>query len=731
MFGASSYPDVLDLTRTPSVVALSAYAPLATVIRRGTTITRAEGRLVSENFFQTLGLRPAVGRLIVPADSLVGDAPVVVLSHAFWQRELAGEARVVGTTLEINGRTARVVGVTRAEFTGVEPGNVDVYLPMSADDAIARTNYTEERGARVMHAIGRLGAESSVDRAERDLNAIMRALDHEYPETNRGRIVSVRPADGLVDRNRTGAPIVPVSVLLFGASGIVLAVAAVNLASLVLTRSLSRRREIAVRLSLGAARARIMRQLLTESLVLAVGAELVAVLAIASLPAIGQALGAPPNVRFPVTPRVIGFVSGVTVAMTLAFALWPAWRATAGHVFEGLREGTGVRLSRARAHRVLAGTQVALSIVLLVCAGMLLQSLRRQQQVRPGFDATNLLAAEFEGAQGAQTQTLEGDFARTMLEKARALPGVVTAAVATNAPLTSEGARTTIGIPGYQPGADESMDVPFMHAGADYFATLGIPVVRGTEVSGAGDTVSRIVINESMARRYWARRDPVNSLIRLGGSGGRALQVVGVSADARVLSLAQPPAPRFIIQSRAGGGSTLLIKTRGLPETLLPTIQNDFGQASAAFLLVRVRTMDQIMGSSLLAAKALAGAVTLVGVLALSLAVCGLYAVVNYMSAQRTREFGVRLALGAERKDLFRLVLKSGATISAIGGVVGLALSVGAGAALKTLLYSVRMVDAATVVAVTLLMGGVVVIATLGPAIRAARTSPVEPLRAE
>jgi putative ABC transport system permease protein len=362
---------------------------------------------------------------------------------------------------------------------------------------------------------------------------------------------------------------------------------------------------------------------------------------------------------------------------------------------------------------------------------MLVQSLRRQQDVKPGFEVAHLLTAEFEGAQGIQTPEQERDFVRTTLVRARALPGVAVASVATNAPLSGDGMRMSVGIAGYQPTADERMEISFMRAGPDYFAALGVPIVRGIEVSGLGDTLSRVVINEAMARRYWPGRDPIGSSIRLGGPGGRPAEVVGIAADARLQALSQAPAPRFVVQNRAVGGSTLLIRARESPETLIPIVQQTLGESNRAFTLRRIRTMEQTLDSSIVAAKALAGAVALISILALVLAVCGLYAVVSLVSAQRTREFGVRLALGAEPWDLFRLVLGSSARISGIGGVVGLVLSVGAGAALREMLYSVSIVDATTVFVVVLLVSTVVLIATLGPALRASRTSPVEPLRAE
>jgi putative ABC transport system permease protein len=275
------------------------------------------------------------------------------------------------------------------------------------------------------------------------------------------------------------------------------------------------------------------------------------------------------------------------------------------------------------------------------------------------------------------------------------------------------------------------MDVPFVYAGGDYFSALGIRIVRGTELGGnVGDTLSRVVINESMSRRYWPGRDPVGSVIHLGGLAGRPVRVIAVAADARLRSLSQPPTPHFVVQS-VRGGSTLLLRTASAPGDLISLVRGTLGESNAAFVLRRLRTMDEILAASVAEATALAAAVAAVSALALALAVFGLYGVVSYVAAQRTREFGIRMALGASTGDVLRLVLFSGMRLAIIGGVLGLLVSVAASAALHGFLFSVGATEIPTLAAVAAIMAIVAVVACLIPAIRATAASPVDTLRAE
>jgi predicted permease len=727
--GGTSYPDYLDLRRAPALAALAAYMPVAANLRQGAADRRVEGRLVSGNFFATLGVRAALGRVLAPGDA--GDEPAVVLDHRFWRTALGGDSAVVGRALLLNGRSVTVVGVAPPEFVGVELAAVDVYLPLAAQRVVSPgLDLLSGRGDRFLKLVGRLAPGATPARAARDLGAVMRTLAAEYPATNGGRTVTVHAARSQLAAESAGAALVPVAGLLFAVTGVVLVIAGVNVAGLLLARTIGRRRELAVRRALGAGRARVTRQLVTESVVLALLAEGVAVLTAFALPPIAHALGVPPSVRLQPDAAVLAFASAVTLVAGAAFGLAPALRGAADEVYGALRDGAAdARRDGARGRRALVVAQVALSIVLLVVGGLLGRSLQRQRAVRPGFDARHLAVADFEGVAGFPTRAEARAFAAEMTRRSLTVPGVRALAVAAGAPLSGEGMRSTLEIPGYRPGPDEEMEIPATFAGPDYFRALGVPILRGAELTAAAavaDTLPRVVVNAAMARRYWPGRDPVGATVRLGGAGGAEARVIAVAADARLRSLAAPPVPHFVVQwaRGGGGGSTVLVRTTGDAATALATLHGAFSAPAGPFVLRSLRSMDDVVATSLAAARALASTVAALSLVALALALVGLYGVVSYLAAQRTREFGVRLALGARPADVVRLVLGSGMRLAALGGAVGITLGAAAGALLRGALYSVAAVDALTLAGVAALVASVTVAACLLPALRATRASP-------
>jgi predicted permease len=734
-FGNSSYPDYLDLRQAPALAGLAAYVPIAVNLRQGEIIRRAEGRLVSGNFFEVLGVKPALGRFFSAADLQSADTPPVVLTHAFWRTAFSSDPAVLGTTVNVNGTQVFILGVAAPVFTGIELSRVDVYLPISAQPGgTAGFTFFDNRGARLLKIVGRLRAGVSETRAADDLNVIMGNLQREYPQSNADRMVNVRSASSLFDQYVAGDGVMAVMTLLFAVSGVLLLIAVVNVAALLLAHTVARRQEIAVRVSLGATRSRVIRQLLTESAVLGVTAEVLAlgVLAIA-VPAAMSLLGVPETIHLGIDLRVLGFASGVTLLATLLFTLAPALRGTALSAATSLRESHGSAPPyRARTQRTLVVVQVALSIILLVTAGLLIDSLRRQRDVPTGFETTHLLTAEFETLTGQQTPEQEHTLAQTILAQVRALPGVVSASVTTHAPFTSDGVRRTIDVPGYTWASDESRDVHFVNAGSDYCAALGLRVVRGEEIrADRGDALPRVLVNETMARRFWPDRDPVGSAVRLGGSRGTLAQVIAVVGDARMLSLAEPPTAYFIVQDARGGGSTILIRTAADPADLTPVIERTFAAPDGEWVLRQIRTMDEVMVDSVAANRALTAAVSGVSVVALVLAVCGLYAAISYLAAQRRREFAIRMALGAKAGDVLRMVIGSGLRVVFVGTLVGVTLSLPLSVVLPRLLFSGPSAGIPTLLLVTAIIGVVSLGACAIPAFRATRTSPLTALRSE
>jgi putative ABC transport system permease protein len=735
LYGGSSYPDYLDVRHVPSLDGLAAYVPLAANVRIGRTAVRGEGRLVSENFFQVLGVQAGIGRVFTEGDHTAAEVVPVVLGHAFWQREYGADRSIVGKPLAINGANAVVLGVVTPQFVGIEPSPVDVYFPIGRQSTLASgLEFLDDRGARLVKLIGRLGPGISEVRAANDLNVLMRALAGSYPDTNRGRLMTLTRAATLVDTSAAPVRLAPIVVLLFSVTGVLLLITTVNVAGFLLARTTSRNRELAVRLSLGASRWRILRQLMTESLVLGAVAEIVALGALLAVPWIAHRFGIPETVQFGVDTRVLAFASLVTLATALGFSIGPALRGSAKNPSQGLRESfTTMPLTRARAQRALVVVQVALSIMLLGSAILLAQSIRRQYEIEPGFDTAHVLAAEFEPPTGTAGPDQTQEFAREALRMARQLPGVFAASVTTAAPLTSEGASMSIDIPGLTPAPREALEVPFSNAGPDYCAALGLTIVEGEELRSNGATpgARAVLVNETMARMYWPRRSPVGTTIRLGDARGPAVPVIGVVADARMVTLSRPPGPYFYLQSEGDAAYALVMRTTSNAAALKPLVQRTFVNGAAEFTLRRLRSMEEVLGASLAETRAFAVATSAVSVLALLLAVSALYAFVSYLAAQRTREFGIRLALGATRRDVIRLVLSSGVRLSALGVAIGLIATFASTLALQALISAVSPLDAASVLAVAAAAGAVAVAACLVPALRAAALMPAHTLRVD
>jgi putative ABC transport system permease protein len=510
-----------------------------------------------------------------------------------------------------------------------------------------------------------------------------------------------------------------------------LTIAGVNVAAVLLARTIRRRRELAVRVSLGAARSRIVRQLVTENVVLALAAGVVVLGLLAMLPVLANSLGAPAALRPVIDARVLAYSISVAIGFGLLCGLAPALVGMRRDVLDSLRDGgTHAAPSRARAQWSLVSSQIALSILLLVVSGALLASLDRQQRVDPGFAVDRLIVAHFEDPLGTEAGRARA-FTDLVLERLAAIPGVVSVTVSNNPPLTGEGARSTIQIPGYFARPNESMDIHAIFTGPDFFRTLGIPLLRGRERSRADmDSLPRVVVNRSMARRYWGDADPVGTFVRLGGANGREAEVIGVASDARFRSLSEAPLPMYAVQLASGGGTGVLIRTRDDPEPVALAVSAAMTRNDVPFVLARLRTMQDVLRSSLTVSRAVSRTLAVLGLLAMALASVGLYGVVSYVTTGRAREFGVRLALGATPLSITRLVLGYGMRLALFGGAVGLLLGILALRTIETMLFG-SWAFAPLGVAVGLVLCAVTLFACAIPAIRATSVSPASALRAQ
>jgi predicted permease len=730
-FGASSYADYADLRESRALAGVLAFMPLGAVVELDGTVTRAHSRIVSENYFTVLG-RPLYLGGWTPGE--ISAAPLeVIVSHRFWSTALGGDPAVLGRLLTVNGRRVPIAGVTAPDFKGIEPATVDLYIPFPSAPAVTgRSDLLTGRAERSIRMLGRLAPGVSAESAEAALDATMKGLGGTYPESNAGRTITVRRAGSILPLEVMGDSLYPIAGLVFGATLVMLLISGVNVASVLLARAIRRRRELAVRLSLGAGPFRLVRQLVTESVVLALGASVLVVALVSLLPLLASWLGVPESVRPSVDGAVLGYAVAVAIGFGVFFGLGPAIAGMRSEVVEALRgSDAGARPAKARAQQVLVASQLALSMLLLLVGGALLENMDRQQRTDPGFGVDRLVVATFEDPTGIPDRERQRVFTRLAVERLGAIPGVTSVSTASMAPLTSDGMRSTIHVPGYTEAPDEDMEVWMVTAGSDYFRTLGIPMQRGRELTGSeGDTLPRVVVNRSMARRYWGERDPVGTFVRLGGRDGRPAEVIGVASDARFRSLGEAPVPMYVVQRSNDNGGTVLIRTSGEPSLLLLAVRGSMARSDVPLTLTQVRPMIDILHGSLAVTRAVSDTVLVIGLLALLLAAVGLYGVVSYVMASRTREFGIRIALGANGRSITRLVLGYGLRLALIGGTAGVLLGLGALRLISGMLAGTSRSPSLTAAA-GLVLVLITLLACAIPARRAGATSPADMLRSD
>jgi predicted permease len=730
--GGSSFADYVDLRESTVLAGLTVYMPLGATITVNGASSRIEARVVSDEYFDVIGRPLFLGRW--PGDAENPGGRAVVVSHGFWSTTLGADPSAIGRTLRLNELHSVVVaGVTASNYRGIELADVDLYLSFgNAREILARPNLLTDRGSRSARLIGRLAPGTTPRTAEQALDAVMQQLGATHPTTNANRRIAVRAASSTVPLELMGVTVIPTAGLVFAATLIMLAIAGANAAGLLLARTIRRRREIAVRLTLGATRGRIVRQLGTENVVIALVAGIVVATLLLLLPRGLAALDLPIAARPVVDGRMLGYAIGAALFVGVFFGIIPALAGTRAAVVHALRDGgVGSQPSRARAQSVLVGGQIALSTLLLVVSAALLGSLDRQTRVDPGFVLAGLVLAEFEDPLGARDRAREAAFSALAVERLAAIPGVTSVAVASQVPLTSDGARSSIYIPGYQPGPAETMEIHSTTTGPSYFRALGVPLLLGRERGPEDrDELPVVVINRAMERRYWRERDPIGTLVRLGSASGPAAEVIGVAADVHFRSLAEPPLPMFFVQRHDAEAWNVLVRTTSDPAVTLLAIRDAMGSNDVAFTLSRLRTMEDVLRSSLTVSRAVGGTLLAIGALAIVLASIGLFGVVLYVTAGRTREFGVRLALGATRTQIARLVIGFGMRRAAVGGAIGLSLGMGALRLMESMLFGTSELLPISV-AVVMQLATVTLVASAIPARRAMAVPPASALQAD
>jgi predicted permease len=749
-----SYPMYRDFRDKNEVFAgvIARYAVPLSLQHEGQS-ERVAGELVSGNFFDVLGVPPAAGRTLHAGDDVVpGAHPVAVLGHGFWQRRFGGDPGVVGEALTINGRAFTVVGVAAAGFDGVEVGAApDLFVPI-AMKAVATPTWNELENRRFLwlNVLARLRPGVSREQAAAGMQVLYRQINAEeiaqmpaaparFRERFLAKTLEVRPGfRGLSSvRKELTRPLL----VLAGMVGLVLLIACANVANLLLARAAAREREMAIRLALGARRGQVLRQLAVESLLLAAlgGA---AGLALSGF--VGDALlRALPFEQasrvFHSTPdtRVLLFTFAVSLATGLVFGLVPAIQASRPGVAGTLKEeGGAVTGGNVRFRKGLVVAQVALSLLLLVGAGLFARSLYNLRTLDPGFETRELLSLAVEPDLNGYSPEASRAVLRRLQERFAAEPEVAAASMASNPLLTDARMVMTVGVDGYERKEDENTNLFSNRVGPGYFNTMAIPLLAGREfddrdVAGAPKVA---IVNETTARYFFKGESPIGRRIGL-GDDPREIEIVGVVRDGKAYSL-RDTAERFfylpLLQDEAPSEATFYVRARpGAADALAPRLRAVVREVDAALPVYAMTTMERQVDASLFFERMIAALSAAFGLLATVLAALGLYGVMSYTVVRRTREIGIRMALGAERKRVLWLVLRDVALLAVAGVAVGLPSAMALAHVVSSQLYGLSPADPATLVAATVLLASVAVFAGYLPARRATIVDPVTALRHE
>ena len=707
------------------------------------------GEIVSGNYFDLLGVRPTLGRTFLPEEyrAVGGGQPVVVLGYSFWQNQLAADRGIIGRPLTLNGTAFTVIGVAPADFKGLNTLNSPAFWVTTASYKQILNglflDFFETRRALLFNVVARLKPGVVLTQAEAALKPLSAELAQLFPNDNQGRGARLVPlAESGIDPNQR-QNFKLAGTLLLSLAGLVLLIACGNIANLLLARATGRQREVALRIALGAERRRLIRQFLTESMLLA-GLGGAAGLIVASWTQ--KLLWAlrppffPDDLVIALDPRVMGFAIGIALLTGLLFGLAPAWSATKPELTSALKEETGGAAARAPLfsfRNVLIAGQLALSVIALVFAGLFIRSLRNAQQTDPGWNTHNLgLLSVNVSAQGYAGERAVAYY-RAAVEKAGAVPGVTAATVAAGPLLNGGGLLRTI----RPQGDDDKLRttgqlMSYNHVLPGFLQTMGIPLLKGRDFTPMDDDKHPLVviINERLARLAWPNRDPVGQTIKVFGSE-TPVEIIGVVKDVTFDNIGEDPKPYLFFsiaqESDRGGFGTIQVRTQMDINALMPAIRRQIQSLDPAMPLVNITTMDESIRQGLWASRAGAALLSIFGGLALLLAAIGVYGIMSYSVGRRTREIGIRMAIGAQRGDVMRLILNQGLLIAGAGLVAGLAAAFLAARYFQNFLFGIGAGDAATYAAISLILAVVALLACWIPARRATKVDPLIALRTE
>jgi putative ABC transport system permease protein len=696
---------------------------------------RLQGRTANWNFFQLLGVKPQLGRTFGEQDDQVGAPPTALISHGVWQEKFGGDPTLVGRPIRLDGETFTVIGVLPPDFELFR--RVDLYVPLGLSltpqfGMLSRGNHFG------LNVLARLKKDVGVEQARVEMETLAAQLEREYPDTNSGNGAMVQEL-----KARYAEDIRQSLLVLLAAVGFVLMIACVNIANLLLVRAAERQKEIAIRLALGAGRRRIVRQLLSESVLVSLLGG-VAGLLIGVWMKDGLLALAPDNVprlnEVRLDSVVLIFTLCVSVLTGLLFGLLPAWHASRGDLHTTLKEGgrsTGGS-SREGMRKILLVAEVGLSLVLLIGAGLMLRTVFQLTRVDPGFNAEKLLMVQFSLPRNAYDQPRQAMFFDECLTRVQALPGVRSAALTLSLPIDGSNWNSVF-IVGDQPVPPRA-ELPssaFTPVSANYFQAMGIRLLKGRVFTEADTEKAQTVtvINETMARRFWPNEEPLGKRLKQGWPEDKSpwREVVGVVSDVKVNGVDQEtPLQSYLpLAQEPTRGLALVVRTEGAPLLLAATVEQTIHSIDKDLPVFNARSMDQLLDNAIARQRLTMVLLTGFAVVALLLAAVGIYGVVSYSVSLRTHEIGIRMALGAQAGDVLKLIAGQGMMLALIGVVIGLGASLALTRLMESLLFGVSATDPATFAVIALLLSGVALLACYIPARRAAKVDPMVALRYE
>ena len=744
---AFSYPNYKDFRDRNQVLSgLLVYRFVVLSLSRDGANDRIWGYQVSGNYFDVLGVQAIKGRTFLPEEDRTRlSHPVAVISYGAWQRRFAGDPDVVGKEIRLNNHTFKIIGVAPEGFNGTEVVYTpEIWLPVSMIEWVEPgAEWLDNRDSGNLFGIGRIKSGVSVNEAEASLNLLAQQLGKEYPDTNEGQVVKLGPPGFIIPDLR--GSVVSFTWILMAAVGLVLLITCINIAGLLLAKATDRRKEIAIRLALGASRRRLIRQLLTESVLLSLIGGLagfwLALWIIRLLLALRPPIDFPLTIAVTVDWRVALFSLGISLVAGGVFGLAPALQSTRPSLTTALKDTTAqAGYSRSRLRSVLVVAQLALSLMILIGAGLMVRALQQLRTMSPGFNPSNALTVSFDlGLQGYD-QAKGEQFYRQVVERVESLPGVKSAALTTSVPLSLNYSTNNIYVEG-QP-VERGTNVPMSMVcsiGPRYFETIGTPLLHGREFTNQDrhDTEKVAIVNETFVRRLipdaTSGESALGRRISFEGGEGPFLRIVGVARDGKYFNIYEEPRS-FIwtsLSQHYNNSASLMVRTTGDSNAALAGVRNTVRALDADLPLYDVKTLNDHLLLALFPGRIAASVLGAFGLVALILAAIGIYGVTSYSVAQRTREIGIRMALGARLADVLRLVVGSGLKLVAIGVGLGLLGAYVLTRALTSLLSGVSPTDPVTFIFVSLLLIAVAVLATYIPARRATKVDPLVALRYE